>query len=167
MVSSVQGQAYEGQLTFRVLAVTEVILFTVGISEDPVASEVYNDDSSSPDWSQLDRLEGQIAGLQGVREWHPSQVANCKHETEAISGDVHGSKYSRLVLKCSYFEHSVKSEGKYLVVQTVRYIPSLERQNQPHRVCNLAQATATRSLLARHADIDEGPKNEPRSQFIE
>ena len=55
----------------------------------------------------------------------------------------------------------------YLVVERVYDIEDLETSGEPHRVCDLIQATAPDGLLANHADVDEEPKDETRSEFIE
>ena len=52
-----------------------------------------------------------------------------------------------------------------LVVQTVRNVPRLEEEDKPHGVCEVP--VAANSLLTSHADVNQNPKNETRTEFIE
>ena len=55
----------------------------------------------------------------------------------------------------------------YLVVKTVCDVPTLEGEHQPHGIGHVCNTTTTRSLFAKHADVDEDPQNQARPEFIE
>ena len=53
----------------------------------------------------------------------------------------------------------------HLVVESVNDVPRLECKDEPHGIGDVA--TATDSLLTRHANVDEHPKDEAGTELIE
>ena len=95
-VSGQRRRCTASGLTLWVTAVPEVVLLAIGSAEDVVSKQVYGYNERGVDRAELNLVENQVAGLKGVDEGNPSQVAHCKHETEAIRGDVHGGEDRRL-----------------------------------------------------------------------
>jgi hypothetical protein len=73
-------------------AVPEIVLLAVGGAEDVVAEHVEGEDDGGQDGAELDLLVDEVAGLEGVGEGDPGEVADGEHETEAVGGDVHGGE---------------------------------------------------------------------------
>jgi hypothetical protein len=94
-------------------------------------------------------MEGEVTGLEVINERNPGQVSNREHEAKAIRGDIHGGEESRLV------------------VEAICNIPKLESKDEPHGICDILKTTTADSLFACHADVDEHPEDETRTQFIE
>ena len=55
----------------------------------------------------------------------------------------------------------------HLIVPPICHIPPLESQHKPHKVRDIPQPSPARSLFACHADINQDPKDETSSEFIE
>ena len=75
--------------TLGVAAIPEVVLLSVGVTEDVIAHQVNCDDQRGLDRAKFDLVEHQVAGLQGVDERDPGKVSDCEHKAEPIAGDVH------------------------------------------------------------------------------
>lgn len=55
-------------------------------------------------------------------------------------------------------------KGAYLVVNRICNIPQMEGEDEDHRI---RQCSATSNvLLASHTDVEEGPKDQTRPEFI-
>ena len=164
-----QQQAHEGGggRTLRVVAVAEVVLLPVRGAEDPVAEAVDGEDRGGSGETELLLPEDEEARLQRVHEGHPGEVADGEHEAEAVRGDVHSRQNRRLRACVSAGAGVVDYERVYLVVERVHDVEDLEAGGEPHRVGDHFQATATDSLLADHADVDEEPKNEAGPELVE
>ena len=76
--------------TFGIASVAEVVLLAVGAAEDVVSGEVHEEDGGGGGETKLDGVEDEVACLEGVRKGDPREVADGKHESEAVGGDVHG-----------------------------------------------------------------------------
>ena len=99
-------------------------------------------------------VPSEIPSLDGVDERYPEQVADGEHETETIRRDIHSSQ-----------------DGGF-VVKRVGNVPTLEGEDEPHRIGDAGQGQgvrlgATDSLLACHGQVDEGPQNHAGTEFIE
>lgn len=55
----------------------------------------------------------------------------------------------------------------HLIIQRIHNVPGLESEDQPHRICDILEATAPDGLFASHADVDENPEDEARPELIE
>lgn len=86
-------------LTLRVATVPEVVLLTIGSPEDIVAGEVGSDDQGGVDGTELNLVEDQVTGLEGVDEGHPGEIADREHEAKTIRDDIHGGEDGRLELR--------------------------------------------------------------------
>ena len=86
----------EIQLTLRIAAVPKVVLLAISGTEDVVPGQVSSDDQGGVDWTQLDLVEDQVPGLQGVNEGNPSEVADREHEAKPVCDDVHRGEDGRL-----------------------------------------------------------------------
>lgn len=58
-----------------------------------------------------------------------------------------------------------RCEGAYLIEYRIRDVPQLEPQDENHRVRYCSSTSNV--LLASHTDVDECPKDQTRSEFIE
>ena len=74
----------------------EAVLLVVACAEDVVPKTLHAEDEREVRWSQHDWVNGEVLGLETVREWHPDEVAKCEHEAEAVGCDVHGRENRRL-----------------------------------------------------------------------
>ena len=64
------------------------------------------------------------------------------------------------------------SEDGGLVIQRIGNVPALEGEDEPHRIGDAGQGQgvrlgATNCLFACHGQVDEGPQNHARTEFIE
>lgn len=78
-----------------------------------------------------------------------------------------------MVVKIAGYEHcrttstpvtERKHGDTYLVIKTISNIPGLEREDEPHRVCDIASPHV---LFTSHTDIDEDPEDKTWPEFIE
>ena len=81
---------------FGVLAITEIVFFSVRIPKDVITNTVQDENSSRLDGAKLDWVEDKIPSLKGVNEWNPKQVTDSKHKAKAIACDVHRCEKRRL-----------------------------------------------------------------------
>ena len=86
----------KGRLTLRVLARPEIILLSVGSSEDVVPDGLESNDSSDGGRGEFGRVESEVSSLEGVGEGDPSEISEGKHEAETVGGDVHLGEDGRL-----------------------------------------------------------------------
>lgn len=82
--------------TLWVSSVAEVILLTIGISEDIVTKEVHTNNRCSPSGTQFNLVEDQIPRLERVNARNPTKIADGEHEPKPVSGDIHLGEDSRL-----------------------------------------------------------------------
>lgn len=99
VVIPIDAPTNEMRLTLGVLAIAEVILFSVCSSEDIISEEIDCKNSKSPDGTELNGVERKVSGLERVGEWYVGEITNGEHETKAIAGNVHGSKQRGLGIK--------------------------------------------------------------------
>lgn len=78
----------------------ETILLVVGSAEDVVADPLHGENGCHVGWSQHDGVDGEVAGLDGVDEWHPDEISERKHETKPVSRQIHSREDCRLVEQC-------------------------------------------------------------------
>jgi hypothetical protein len=78
--------------SFGILSVAEIVLLGVGVAEDVIADQVYEDDGSGGKRPEFHGVEDEVAGLEGVHERHPCQIAKGEHETESVGGDIHSGE---------------------------------------------------------------------------
>ena len=83
-------------LTLGISPISEVVLFSISVPKYVVPRQIYKKDNCRPQGAQLHRLKSQISSLEGVNKRHPGKIADGEHESEAVCGDVHGSKDSGL-----------------------------------------------------------------------
>lgn len=67
----------------------EAVLLVVAGAEDVVAYSLNSEDACTAKDAQAHWVNGEIARLQAVCEGNPDEVAECKHEPEAVLDDVH------------------------------------------------------------------------------
>ena len=82
--------------TFRVFAITKVVLLSVRRAENPVTDKIDGEDCHGVDKAQVLRMKDEVTGLQRVYEGDPDKISECKHETKTIRDDVHSGKNRRL-----------------------------------------------------------------------
>lgn len=124
----------------------EDVFLRVGATEDIIACEIDGEDDEGAQGAELDRVDGQIARLQGVDEGQPDQVAEGEHETETVRGDVHGR------------------EDGWLVPERVEDVDPLEDGHQKHTIGYVA----VQFVLMRHErQIEKEPAQHARSKLAE
>lgn len=106
--------------TLRILAVSEIVFLAVRVPEDIISREVHEEHDGRPHRAELDRLERQVARLQGVDERHPREISDGQHISKPVGGDIHSCQDGRLSNVISN-ERCDKSRGRgcslaYLVV---------------------------------------------------
>ena len=111
-------------------------------------------------------LKSEIPRLERVSERNPQKVPGGKHIAKSVSCDVHDREDGRLFHVSAHLTQiKAKSEGPHLVINGVSNIPQVEHKDKDHRICQCAPTSNI--LLASHTDIDEGPEDQARSEFIE
>lgn len=68
---------------------SEAVLLVVGGSEYVIAQALNGEDPEDALDPEVDRVDGQVAGLQGVDEGKPDQIAKGQHEAKSIASDVY------------------------------------------------------------------------------
>lgn len=77
----------------RVLGVgAEAVLLIVDGAEDVISEGLDSSNSSDTLNAQINGVDRQISGLNGVGEWYPHEITKRQHHTEAVLDDVHGSQ---------------------------------------------------------------------------
>ena len=71
----------------------EAVLLVVGGAEDVVTYRLGREDKSDAGEAEVERVDGEVAGLEGVDEGEPDEIAEGEHEAEAIGGDVDGGEH--------------------------------------------------------------------------
>jgi len=110
-------------------------------------------------------LKGEVSCLEGISERNPEKISSGKHVAKPISRDVHDREDGRLFHASALLTQIKRFKSAYLVVNRIRDIPQMEPKDENHRICQ--RTTASNVLLASHTDIDECPKDQTRSEFIE
>ena len=89
-VDTQHRQAWKkGQRTFRIPPCPEIPFLIIAVSEYIQTQQLQPNNSSCPNRSERDWMEGKVAGLQSVREGYMSKITKGEHEAEAIGRDVH------------------------------------------------------------------------------
>ena len=152
---------------FWVLAVSEIVLLRVGVAEDVVPDQIHHDDRSSGHRAEFDRVECQIAGLEGVHKGDPRQVTYRQHVPKSIRGDIHRRENRRLDPNLSTNPSLERENDTYLIVQRIDDVPRLEREDEPEGVGHLREPATPDGLLAEHADVDQHPQDHARPELVE
>lgn len=125
---------------------TEAVLGAVRAAEDVVSCTLNCQDSGKTKVPQVNRVAGEIPGLQTVREWQPAQVAECQHEPESIGGDVHRCQNGRLV------------------VERVKDVPELEDVDKDHRVGHVPMGVV---LVGEEGKVEDRPHDHSGAELAE
>lgn len=91
-------------------------------------------------------MGGEEAGLQGVHERYPDQVAKAQHETEAVGSDIHGCENCRLV------------------PEPVEHVPELKGVDENHAIGDAAMYAM---LLNEEGKVQERPQDQARAELAE
>lgn len=118
---------------------SKVILLTVGAPEDPVANTLGTDHQQAVGKAHVHRERGQETCLERVVHRQPSQQSIGEHESESVSGDVHGCQDSRFV------------------PERVNDVKGLKEEDGSHRV---GDASKVLVLTAGHSKVEKDPSNE-------
>jgi len=100
----------------RVPPVPEFALLPVSASENMVAESMKDKDRRCPESTELDRVPGEISGLEAVHKRNPDEIADGEHIPKPVGGDVHGGE-----------------DGGF-VVQGIGDVQALEDEDEEHRV---------------------------------
>lgn len=84
---------------------TEKVLLRVGRAEDVQTGGEHGADDGQTCGTECDWVRGQVAGLRGVKEGQPGDIAKSKHEAQAVGSNVHHGQDTRLHVLA--FEHVV------------------------------------------------------------
>lgn len=74
----------------------EAVLLVVDGAEDVVSEKLDSGDGDDALDAEVNGIDGQVAGLDGVGEWDPDEIAKGQHHAEAVLNDVHGGQDGRL-----------------------------------------------------------------------
>ena len=124
----------------------EFVLLRVGRTEDPVAKEVHCKDGKDAERAEVDGVQCQVAGLDGVCYWQPGQVTKDQHVAKAVGGDVHGG------------------EHRGLVDVAVKDIPELEDVGEDDGIGEVAIGAV---LVGARREVEDDPQGEAWAEFAE
>lgn len=118
---------------------SKVVLLTVSAPEDPVADTLGTDHQQAVGKAHIYRIRGQETRLKRVVHWQPSQQSIGEHESESVSGDIHGGQDSGLV------------------PERVNNVKSLKEEDGGHGV---GDASKVLVLTTGHSKVENDPSNE-------
>ena len=130
-------------LDARVVGVcAEAVLFVVDGAEDVVSKCLDGGDAQDALEAELDRVGGEVAGLDGVGEGHPDDVTKGKHHTKTVGNKVDGGEDGRL--------H----------VQAIEHVDGLGKGDEEDRVGDPAKVAV---LLGDEGEIEDDPTQQART----
>lgn len=130
-----------------IVAISKVVLFSVGLSEYGVASSIDGEDSYCAEKAEIFGHKGEVTSLQTVSKRHPCQVTDSQHEPESIRSNVHLGKDGCFIVEC------------------INDVPCLESTHEEHAVSD--SALEDDILMARAANVEQNPEYKARTEFIE
>lgn len=125
---------------------SELVLLAIARAEDVVAGELNSHDEGDLGPTELDGVDGKVAGLNAVDPGNPYEIAKGKHAAETIGGNVHGG------------------HDRGLVPQGIQNVPGLGTDDNVHGICHGAVSAV---LASSESQIKQNPAEKTRSQLHE
>ncbi len=118
----------------------EHVLLIVSTAENVHSHELQHNDGNERPPGKLHTMVSNVTRLKRVCKGHPGEVAECKHEAEAVRGDIHSGEDSRLT-----------PEGIDKIVE-------VEENDENHRVVELVVGAL--ELLGKHGHVEHAPEDQ-------